>query len=79
MDINIDLAGCKTLWHTPEGICALVEDVPDLACMALLVEPLRETMRPRERAEMRQAVVGRYRQLTRPGTLDGPRMADSCS
>lgn len=76
IDMDVDIADCKTLWHTPEGVCALVEDVPDLACMALLVEPLRETIRPRLRAAMRQAVVARYRQLTRPGTLDGPLIAD---
>lgn len=66
MDI-IEL-GVEGLWDTPPDWGILVRDVPDAASVAIVA--LFFGWRPDDRFE--GAVRARYRELTRPGELDGP-------
>ncbi len=54
------------------ALWALVLDVPDPASMVLLVLALATAAGPTLPAEARRLVQDRYRQLTQPGTPDGP-------
>lgn len=54
------------------GVCALVEDVPDPASVAILVMALTGELTFVERRSLQRAVRGRYCQFTQPGYPDGP-------
>ncbi len=55
-----------------DGICGLVEDVPDIVSVAILTTTVLHLLGPLTASSFQQAVRARYRAATQAGLLDGP-------
>ena len=55
-----------------DGICGLVEDVPDIVSVAILTTTILHLLGPLTASSFQEAVRVRYRASTQAGLPDGP-------
>jgi hypothetical protein len=55
-----------------DGICGLVEDIPDIVSVAILTTTIVHLLGPLTTSSFQEAVKARYRASTQAGLLDGP-------